>query len=290
MTRKRLASLAAGLAAVALTGGVAASTTAGATTRHPTHPASHHVLDVTAVDFAYQVPATAPIRAGLEKIRLHNEGSQPHQADIARLHDGVTFDQFVAALRQGSGPAMALVDFEGGINTIEPGTTAVSRSKLTAGNYVLLCFVQGADGVPHVAKGMVTSFQVEGASHRTRTPATKGTVGLHSYGFDLPDGFGHGTYAVTNSADETHEMSILRVAPGKTAQDVRDFLQATTPPAGPPPFTAAGGMGALSPGRTAYATVDLRPGDYVVTCFVPDDQAPHLPHFMMGMFEPFTVG
>jgi len=295
MTPKHLGPVVTGLAALALAGAVAAGPADAATaparragtsdTAHATHS---HVLDVTAVDFSYRVP-THTIRPGLDMIRLHNAGTQPHQADIARLHDGISVDQFVTALSQGSGPALGMVDFRGGVNTIAPGATAVAYSELSSGNYVLLCFAEGADRVPHVAKGMVASFKVEGGADHSRTPATKGTVGLRSYGFDLPDGFGHGTYEVTNTGDETHEMSLLRVAAGKTAHDVLTYLEAATPPPGPPPFTAAGGIGALAPGASGFVKVHLQAGDYVATCFVPDDQPPHLPHFMKGMFQPFTV-
>lgn len=272
------------LAALAMAGGLAACTAAGASETR-----SHHLLDVTAADYSYQMPTMTPLNAGLETVRLHNAGTQPHQATIMRLHDGVTYDQFAAALRQGEGPALALIDFEGGVNTIAPGATASAYSNLTSGNYALLCFVQGADGVPHLAKGMVMPFQVNGPNLPPRAPETSGSVGLHSYGFDLPAGFGQGTYKVINNADEAHELAILKVAPGKTAQDVMAFLTAGTPPSGPPPFADAGGVGALSPGVTAFGVFHLQPGSYVALCFVPDDQAPHLPHFMMGMFQPFTV-
>jgi hypothetical protein len=66
------------------------------------------------------------------------------------------------------------------------------------------------------------------------------------------------------------------------------FLMNKTP-AGPPPFSAVGGVAAISPGITAYGDADLKDGNYVALCFVPDDQAPHMPHFMLGMFQPFTV-
>ncbi|MDQ6616842.1 MAG: hypothetical protein M3083_19370 [Actinomycetota bacterium] len=270
-----------GLAA-ALCAGLAACSTAGATPS-----AGHHVLDVNASDYSYQMSG-APLDAGVVTIKLRNSGAQPHQANIARLHDDVTYDQFEAAVNQGVGPALALIDFEGGVNTIDPGATGVAYSKLTVGNYILLCFVQDADGVPHLAKGMVKPFRVARGARRVRPPHTEGTVELRSYGFDLPARFGHGAYAVVNKGDEPHELTLLRVAPGKTAGDVLNFLKATTPPAGPLPFADAGGVSEISPGVDAYGRFNLPPGDYVALCFVPDDQT-HIPHFLMGMFQPFTV-
>ncbi len=269
------------LAGLAVTGGLAGSA-AGAAESHRTR-----FLDITATDFSYQMPPMGPVQAGLTTLRLHNGGTQPHQANIARLHDGVTYDRFTAALQQGLGPALALIDFAGGVNTIDPGATGVSFSDLQAGNYVLLCFVSGADGVPHVAKGMIMPFQVAGTD-RGRRPHTTGTVGLRNYAITLPARFGHGVYAATNTGDEPHEVALLRIAPGKTVDDVMHFLDATSPP-GPPPFSDAGGIGAIAPGATAYGRIHLKPGNYVALCFVPDDQAPHQPHFMKGMFQPFSV-
>jgi hypothetical protein len=44
---------------------------------------------------------------------------------------------------------------EGGPNPREIGDTSSSTVALEPGNYALLCFVPGPDGIPHVAKGMV---------------------------------------------------------------------------------------------------------------------------------------
>lgn len=277
----------AGLAGLALIGGLAGCSAAGAITGDET--TASRVINLTATDYTFTMPTMAPVSAGLVTIEVHNHGTQPHQANIARLHNGVTYDQFNGALVHGAGAALSLVDLEGGPNTVDPGATGIAKSALTAGRYVVLCFVQGADGIPHVAKGMVMPIQVEGTSPAARTPQVNGTIGLHSYGFDLPSVMHSGLYAVTNTADEPHELSILRVAPGRTSADVQAYLMSQTPPAGPPPFSDAGGVGGISPGVTAYGRLDLEPGDYVAICFVPDDQAPHLPHLMMGMFEPFTV-
>ncbi len=57
---------------------------------------------------------------------------------------------------------------------------------------------------------------------------------------------------------------------------------------GPPPGEEAGGALPMAPGMRAWTTVDLKPGNYVAVCFVPDpaDGKSHLEH---GMLMPLTV-
>ena len=61
------------------------------------------------------------------------------------------------------------------------------------------------------------------------------------------------------------------------------------PASGPPPFSSAGGFGALAPGGQGWVRLDLSAGDYVAVCFVPDDEPPHLPHVELGMIQQFHV-
>jgi len=270
------------LAPIAVLAALTACSGADAATAKP------GLLDVTATDFSYSVAGTGPVPSGLVELRLHNSGTQPHQAAIARLHDGVSSEQFGAALHADEAAALQLVDFEGGVGAVDHGVAASAYSTLTPGSYELVCFVQGADRVPHVAKGMFMPFRVGAPAHRTSNPRTVGVVGLRDFGFDLPSGFGRGTYAVTNHGDEAHELTILRVADGRTAEEALNFLEATTPASGPPPFSEAGGLAPISPGVTAFGVLALPPGRYLALCFVPG-KTTHLPHFAMGMSQSFTV-
>jgi hypothetical protein len=47
-------------------------------------------------------------------------------------------------------------------------------------------------------------------------------------------------------------------------------------------------MTALSPGQRGIAVLDLMPGSYAVTCFVPD-AASGKSHLQLGMIAGFTV-
>ena len=71
-----------------------------------------------------------------------------------------------------------------------------------------------------------------------------------------------------------HEAVIVKEAPGKTVENMGKgfFLTppGTPPPAGPPPFTSAGGSVGLGPSQTMFQTMALTPGKYVLLCFFPD--------------------
>jgi len=66
------------------------------------------------------------------------------------------------------------------------------------------------------------------------------------------------------------------------------MFAATDPPAGPPPFTSAGGVTGVAVGETVTMDVDLEPGNYAFICFVPDP-ATGKAHFELGMVGPLTI-
>jgi hypothetical protein len=88
-----------------------------------------------------------------------------------------------------------------------------------------------------------------------------------------------------NSAAQPHEVEVVRLAPGKTAQDLAAWMQNMQ---GPPPASAIGGIAAMEHGTVQSFTADFTPGNYVLVCFLPD-AGDGKPHFMHGMVHPFTV-
>lgn len=255
-----------------------------------------HVLDITAHDdgstdtFAL---STNHLRAGLVQVRLHNAGTVAHQAQLLRLHNGVTPTAYLqAVLATQGGAVLALADAAGGATSIDPGGLQVTWQRLSAGSYVVLCFQDGGDhGAPHFALGMFSPFTVTGAGTRAHPPGhVLGTISAFSFGFRMPAVVnGHGLYRFTNTAvADTHEAAVLKLAPGKTAADVRTWVDGGL--TGPPPVTGDfGGSGAVAPGGSTWVRLNLPPGDYVMVCFVPDDEPPNLPHAALGMVQGFTA-
>ncbi len=250
-------------------------------------PANIPEVTITGTEYSYDAPAQ--ISAGLVAVTFVNKGQAPHQLQFARLQDGKTLNDLQAALKQNLGAAMAIMTFTGGANTVDPGGSQRVVLNLTPGNYVLMCFVEDADGTPHFAKGMIKPIQVvAGNSTAAAAPNTDATVTLQDFSITLPQTINAGshTWKVVNNGPQPHEMDLLKLAPGKTFADVEAFFQKS--PAGPPPFQDVGGMGGLSAGQSGWVNLDLQPGNYVALCFIPDAKTGK-PHFELGMSQPFTV-
>jgi hypothetical protein len=239
-------------------------------------------LDVTATDFAFDVPAE--FGGGWVRIVLNNAGAEDHQAALGRLNDGVT-------LQVGELEALALISLAGGPNAIVPGDTADVVNELDAGDYVLLCFVSGDDGIPHVAKGMISPLTItEPATEQPEPPDAYASVIASDFQFDAPDTLpaGEAVIEVQNDGPQPHEMTLVKLDAGVTFEDLQALLASEEEPAGPPPFSSAGGLGPIAAGTSGYTTLDLEAGTYALLCFVPDPDS-GAPHFALGMVDSFTV-
>jgi hypothetical protein len=245
------------------------------------------VIDVMASDYAFEAPDVLP--SGLVTVRLMNHGQEPHHAQLLRLNDGVSFDQFAAALQSEGEGALRMTTISGGPGAVDPLKSSEVTLDLSPGSYALACFITSPDGVPHLAKGMLKPLTVTatGAADSNTVSEVSGTMTLRDFAFDLPDQVPAGrlTYKVVNDGPQPHELNILKLTPGSTVDDVRAWA---ANPTTPPPFEAVGGMNGLGPGADGYMTVDLEPGEYVAICNIPDP-ASGWAHSRLGMIRAFTV-
>ncbi|HLX58262.1 MAG TPA: hypothetical protein VKR83_14680 [Ktedonobacteraceae bacterium] len=245
-------------------------------------------ITITAVDFSYTLPQTVP--AGLVDITFVNSGTQLHQAQLVQLNSGVTYDQFHSALLQKGLLVMrTLGKLMGGPNITAPGKSSEVMLNLPAGQYVAMCPIPAKDGVRQYLKGMITSFTVSAPANNAQpaAPTATGQVTLKSFSIGLPTTVSVGavTWQVMNTGQEPYEFNVVKLAPGKTAQDVSVFL---LHPSGPPPFINIGGMAAISPGLSGWVKFNLTAGTYVALSQVLD-KATGKPDFTLGMLTSFTV-
>jgi hypothetical protein len=137
---------------------------------------------------------------------------------------------------------------------------------------------------------MIKGFVVAGAAPAVAAaePTADVVVTLSDYAFTFSTPLTAGTHTlrVENAGPQMHEISFERLAEGKTMQDYTAWGQAGMK--GPPPSMPVGGLVGPSVGQHAYLTIDLAPGTYLVTCYVPDesDQKPHVAH---GMIQEITI-
>jgi plastocyanin len=250
-------------------------------------PPEPNTVTLTASDFAYNTPDTIP--AGVTTFRLVNSSStEAHHAFLVKLNEGKTIQDFSAAMNNESAPVPAWAVFVGGPNAADPGSTIASTIAVDTGNYVYFCVIPGADGIPHVAKGMVKGLTVVPATGPTAPePTADITMELHDYGFRATPAITAGRHTIkfTNAAAQNHEVVLVKLEPGMTIQD---WLAAAEKMQGPLPGKLMSGISGLSPGRSGYITADFTPGEYGLVCFVPDSKDGK-PHFLHGMVTQVTV-
>ncbi len=278
-------------AAPPIAGSVSGTTTSGSAAISTTGGIQTMVIE--AFDYGFKTLGSIP--GGMTRVQMKNTGTELHHGQFMRLNTGVTLDQLGAAFAKGPDAALGLVTQTGGPATILPGGTSEVILDLTEGQYMIACFIAGADHVPHVAKGMLMPLKVTAApAAAAPTPAVNGTITLFDFNFTMPDTLpaGKSMYTVTNTGAQFHEFSIGQLPPGKTVDDVKAMFAAPSvgPPNGPPPVIPMGGMNALTKGNTGIVVLDLTPGNYVAICLVPDQSKPNGdPHAHLGMIKGFTV-
>lgn len=241
------------------------------------------------LDFAFTAPES--VTAGLIEISAKNSGQHPHHAQFVRLNGGVSMDQINEALRQGPVAALTLVSLAGGVGGIEPGGEQTDYLNLTEGNYVILCFIAGQDGVPHLAKGMMTPITVTPATGpQASAPEADITLGLHDFSFQMeePIPAGEVNVRVDNHGVQPHEWILFKLDEGKTLADMQAFLAEGENAAGPPPGTEAGGAQAISSHGSEIITMNLDAGSYVAVCCLRDPQTGKS-HAEFGMIQEFTI-
>jgi len=246
--------------------------------------ASPAVVTFHAKDFAFSGPDS--IRAGMTQFHLVNDGQTLHHVQLVRLDSGKTMADLQAALKNPGPPPMWAM-FVPGPNAPDPGQESNATVDLAAGNYVVLCLVDIPGNVPHFAKGMVKALTVTaGSGAAVASPTADATLALSDYSFVLskPLVAGKQMIAVTAKGPQPHEVEIIRFEPGKNVNDLMKWMDK---PEGPPPAHGVGGLSATLAGTTAWFSVDLVPGDYMLACFIPDgkDGKPHIAHGMMQAFK-----
>jgi uncharacterized cupredoxin-like copper-binding protein len=241
-------------------------------------------VNVTATDYALAAPDT--LREGAVRFELTNRGKEFHHLWVIRLEQGKTMDDFRTALSAG-GPFPAWARSLGGPNAPAPGGGEANATLvLAAGRYLLVCGIPGPGGIPHLMKGMLRPLTVVAGAEGAGAPRADVTMSLRDFSFVLsgPLAPGRRTVEVRNDGDQTHEVELVRLAPGKSVHDALAWVEK---PAGPPPGLPLGGVSPIDRGGVASFEVELTAGRYGMICFLPDvgDGKSHHEHGMIQAFE-----
>jgi uncharacterized cupredoxin-like copper-binding protein len=234
------------------------------------------------IEYGYDAPAN--FKGGLVELELDNSaGKEAHEAELILLEDGKTAADYLAAVQAGPPPAYAVP--AGGSGPVDPGNKAVYTANLAPGNYMFICHIAAPDGKEHVAKGMVGEAKVTEGTEGT-LPRADATVSFEEFRFVGVEGLKAGTQTVkaVNKGQQPHDMAIVTLAPGKTAQDALAVMSGQAQPSeGAPAFTGFPGLVAtFGPGQEATRTLELESGKkYLFVCFIPDVDG--VPHLVKGM-------
>ena len=262
-----------------------------------------NVVSLTATDGSISAPDSIP--AGWTTFHLANHGSDVHYGHIVRLDDGRTPQDLVGAYAEAirtSAPRPAWVKRFGGPGGTAPHDSSNVTQQLEPGSYVWICPVEDSAGTPHFTKGEVKPFVVYAraadAGPSAAAPVADASIRLADFSFTVDSSLkaGRHTIHVENVGAEPHDLNVMRLAPGVTIENVRDWLnpeRARRDPTKPPPSIESivspggGGVATMRPGMSAYIVANLPPGNYVVFCMVtaPDGRS-HIEH---GMIQPLKV-
>lgn len=252
--------------------------------------AGHTTMTITITADAIVVPADAP--AGPTLVTQVNETEEVAHVSILRIPDEVSDERLAATLKSSVTPDwLATARLVGNPDRAAPGGGgAVALIDLRPGRYLVTVPTGPRQPAQFVATGEVAPMPEIAADVRAT---------MLEMDFDLPIDISAGSrlWDVTNTASTPHELAIIPVPEGATAEQVLLAIQpaweGTPLPAelgdewttwSPHPIA---GVGATSPEGRVFAQIDLSPGTYVAICFVPD--ADLTPHLMLGMTRIFTV-
>lgn len=274
-------------------------------------PVDAQLVEITAIDYAFQAPATVP--AGWNTIRFTNDGAEPHFVFMSRLPEGLTIADYetelspafsrgwkarldgtaseeeALAMILGSLPSwFADLRMIGGPGFVAPGLTSEVMLDLEPGRYVLECYVKTADGQIHYMEGMIRPLEVTAPQPLVATPRPDIRVTLTNAGMRVEGDLTAGRRVVAVHAQENpdvgfgHSAHLARLEADTEIDDVVQWMNwlSIGGMRAPAPARFMGGIHAMPTGETAYFTVNLEPGRYL---FISEATA-HL-----GMLHEFTV-
>ena len=243
------------------------------------------LVRVVGKDFAFDSAHSVP--AGLVAIRFVNDGHSVHMLGVARLDSGKTAADVFQALSKNT--SMQWFSELGGPGAVSPGDSVTQYAVLEPGTYSMICWWPDSTGKAHVMSGMMSTLTVTGQSAGAPVEPTPDIYFRErDYNISATGAFtaGHHVFRVDNDGPQDHDITILRVLPGKTEAEVDKWL--LKPGISDAPVEALGGaVGVARWGHTEFAA-DLKPGSYLILCDVPDAKDGK-PHFMHGMVTKVSV-
>jgi uncharacterized cupredoxin-like copper-binding protein len=221
---------------------------------------SNHAGDTVRVDateFAYVMPEV--IAGGAVTFEFVNAGRDLHEFALVRLDDGRGVEDILAAFDTAQEPDWWDAASLPGVPLLSPGhEVRVTASLDSQGTYAFFCPLPTADFTPHMALGMVRTFEVAAARDRP-VPAPDVVITATDEGFEVPlIPAGRVTVELRNTGRRPHEFSLTAYHAGMTSAAVEAWFESGQPD--PAPASFLGGIQAIAPGTSVFLQLQLQPG------------------------------
>lgn len=167
-------------------------------------------------------------------------------AGLAKLKEGATVEQLTEALKNSEDseedPTEAFIEepIDSPGHILQPGATqSITVDVLSAGNYVMLCFIPAeGDGAPHFAKGMVSGFEVEDAESGAEEPDADAEIVLpddaEPTGVPTDLEAGEHTFKVTSSGSKGKDFIVAQLKEENAFDAFDTYFEAFDAEGGPP--------------------------------------------------------
>jgi hypothetical protein len=237
-----------------------------------------------------QFDAASEVDAGLVNVRLFNRSSGPQHFTILKVDRLDRVSSISEYLRSGDWN-VPWINRMGGPESTPPGGVSSVSMVLEPGRYVIAQLpvnpMPGSAAILGELEELAVSRRPGAPAPVMTLPAADNVLTMYEWNFtfDGPLTAGRRTVRVENKGQFEHQVSIVRLLPG------RGFDQAvrwSENPSGPPPFEGVGGTTNVARNQSVNVTVDLMPGDYALLCTTWNPLSRRL-HSQHGMVKPFRV-
>jgi hypothetical protein len=241
-------------------------------------------LVVRVTDQALDVPTQ--VDAGLVNVRLFNRSSGPQHITILKVDRLDRVSSISEYLRSGDWN-VPWINRMGGPESTPPGGVSSVSMILEPGRYVVAQLPVASKPGGSLILRDVEELSVVGQAEGAKLPSAAVTLTMYEWNFTLegPLNAGRRTIRVENKGQFEHQVSIVRLLPGRGIDQAVKWAEN---PSGPPPFEGVGGTTNLARERSVNLTVDLLPGDYVLLCTTYNPLSKQL-HSHHGMIKQIRV-
>ena len=237
---------------------------------------------IIATDTGFEAPET--VAPGIRHIVFQNRGSEIHEAMLVKLPNGMSADDYMAAVKMGSLFPEGALDYSGpGLTS--PGEIAEMWLRVDPGRYIIICWNDG-----HAKTTPVHPFNVQDAgAHDDRTPKEDLVLKLVDFRFDLVGDLHKGVQVIRieTPGPTMHEVDIYRLHEGRTVADVNRWRKEEGHR--PAPAEALGGaLDSHDLSRVVWLRKNFTPGRYVLHCEMPITNT-KLTHADVGMVRELEI-